>query len=132
MGISFLRKIFGSAADSVVSSSDLSTSADSVPEPVLDSSEFADDEMIDSGQSTSLTHLEGFVLYVVQSLVDEPDQVTVSSLDRNRQTVIQIVCVKKDIGKVIGKSGKTISALRALVSGVAGRSGQRITVDVLD
>ncbi len=131
MGISFLRKIFGSSAEDVAPASESPLSSASVPEPELDSSDL-EDEAIEQEQSVSLERLEGFVLYVVQSLVDEPDQVRVSSVDKDNQTVIQITCVKKDIGKVIGKSGKTISALRSLVSGAAGRVGQRIMVDVLD
>ncbi|NLF93146.1 MAG: KH domain-containing protein [Oligosphaeraceae bacterium] len=131
MGISFLRKIFGSSAEDVVPVSESPSAPVSVPEPELDSSDL-EDEAVEPEQSVSLDRLESFVLYVVQSLVDEPEQVRVNSVDKDHQTVIQITCVKKDIGKVIGKSGKTISALRSLVSGAAGRVGQRIMVDVLD
>jgi len=131
MGISFLRKIFGSSAEDVVPVSESPSAPVSVPEPELDSSDL-EDEAVEPEQSVSLDRLESFVLYVVQSLVDEPEQVRVNSVDKDHQTVIQITCVKKDIGKVIGKSGKTISALRSLVSGAAGRVGQRIMVYVLD
>lgn len=131
MGISFLRKIFGSSADDVVATSETAVQPAAVPEPELDSSDL-EEESVESEQSVSLDRLESFVLYVVKALVDEPDQVSVSSVDKDQLTVIQITCVKKDIGKVIGKSGKTISALRALVSGAAGRLGQRIMVVVLD
>lgn len=132
MGISFLRKIFGSSSEEVVAAADnVLPSAAVVPEPELCNCDY-EEESSDAEQAVSLDRLESFVLYVVKALVDEPDQVSVNSVDKDRMTVIQITCVKKDIGKVIGKSGKTISALRSLVSGAAGRLGQRIMVDVLD
>jgi predicted RNA-binding protein YlqC (UPF0109 family) len=80
----------------------------------------------------SLAGLESFVLYVVRSLVDEPAEVKITTVERDKMSVIQITCVKKDIGKIIGKSGKTIAAIRSLVSGASGRIGLRVTVDVLD
>lgn len=133
MGISFLRKIFGSSSEEVVAAAadNVPQTAAVVPEPELCNSDH-EEESSDAEQAVSLDRLESFVLYVVKALVDEPDQVSVNSVDKDRMTVIQITCVKKDIGKVIGKSGKTISALRSLVSGAAGRLGQRIMVDVLD
>jgi predicted RNA-binding protein YlqC (UPF0109 family) len=76
--------------------------------------------------------MEKFVSYVVCSLVDKPEQVSLTRNVKGDLTVIQVHCFKKDIGKVIGKSGKTISALRVLVSSASARSGQRMTVDVMD
>jgi len=133
MGISFLKKIFGGAADNVVEeTANASVATDKkVPQPKLDAADFADQDK-ENDSAASLAGLEAFVLYVVQALVDEPDQVTLQTVEKNRMNVIQIRCVKKDIGKIIGKSGKTISAIRTLVSSAAGRTGMRITVDVLD
>jgi len=133
MGISFFKKIFGGAADNVVEeTANASVATDKkVPQPKLDAADFADQDK-ENDSAASLAGLEAFVLYVVQALVDEPDQVTLQTVEKNRMNVIQIRCVKKDIGKIIGKSGKTISAIRTLVSSAAGRTGMRITVDVLD
>ena len=133
MGISFLKKIFGGAAENI-SEENTNTSVATnkkVPQPKLNAADFADQDK-GKDSAVSLAGLEAFVLYVVQALVDEPDQVTLQTVEKNRINVIQIRCVKKDIGKIIGKSGKTISAIRALVSGAAGRTGLRVTVDVLD
>ncbi|MBR5078749.1 MAG: KH domain-containing protein [Victivallales bacterium] len=76
--------------------------------------------------------LEDFVAYVSRSLVDNPDAVQVSTLEKDRLSVIQIRSEKRDIGKIVGKSGKTIAAIRLLVSGAGGRIGLRMTVEVLD
>ncbi len=133
MGISFFKKIFGGAAENIAEeNAPISVATDKkVPQPKLNAADFADQDKGEDS-SVSLAGLEAFVLYVVQALVDEPDQVTLQTVEKNRINVIQIRCIKKDIGKIIGKSGKTISAIRALVSGAAGRTGLRVTVDVLD
>ena len=80
----------------------------------------------------SLRELEGFVDYVVKALVDFPDEVTITTVENNEGTSIQIRCRKGDIGKIVGKRGKTIMAIRSLVSGAAGRQRKRVSVDVLD
>ncbi len=82
----------------------------------------------------SLKDLEGFVEYVVKALVDAPDEVKVSTGDAENGggKVIRINCRKDDTGKIIGKKGKTIIALRSLVGGAAGRLQERVTVEVVD
>ena len=84
------------------------------------------------GASGSLQDLESFVDYVVKSLVDNPDEVSVSSVTTGEGATIQIRCNKEDIGKIVGKRGKTIMAIRSLVSGAAGRQRKRVSVDVMD
>ena len=79
-----------------------------------------------------IRELEHFVDYVVRALVDYPDDVNVSSSAGENGTVIRIDCRKEDIGKVVGKRGKTIMAIRSLVSGAGGRLQQRISVEVAD
>ena len=80
----------------------------------------------------SLRDLEGFVDYVVKALVDYPDEVSVNTVENAEGASIQIRCRKEDIGKIVGKRGKTIMAIRSLVSGAAGRQRKRVSVDVLD
>ena len=71
--------------------------------------------------------------YVVKALVDVPDEVKVTTEDGENDTrVIRIYCRKEDTGKIIGKKGKTIIALRSLVGGAAGRLQERVTVEVVD
>lgn len=68
-----------------------------------------------------------FVDYVVKALVDTPSEVTVVSEDDERGTVIRIRCKKEEIGRIIGKNGKTISAIRSLVQVCGGRDAGRRT-----
>ena len=87
-----------------------------------------------SGKSSTgtLRDLEGFVDYVVRSLVDFPDEVNLKLEETAEGCTIQITCRKEDIGKIVGKRGKTIMAIRSLVSGAAGRQHKRVSVEVLD
>lgn len=80
----------------------------------------------------TLHDVEGFVEYVVKSLVDYPDEVSITTVDNQEGATIQIRCRKEDIGKIVGKHGKIIMAIRSLVSSAAGRQRKRISVDVLD
>ena len=80
----------------------------------------------------SVKDLETFVRYVVCNLVDKPQVVTIESEQREKVLVIKVVCQKEDVGKIIGKNGKTIEAIRSLVNGAAGRLGTRANVEVAD
>lgn len=83
-------------------------------------------------RSVSMTDLEGFVEFVAKALVDYPDEVKVSARDGEEGKTIRIYCRAGDRGKIIGKKGKTIMALRSLVAGAAGRSRSRVSVEVPD
>ena len=85
-----------------------------------------------AGNGGTLLELESFVGYVVKSLVDNPDEVKLSTVENDEGATIQIRCRKEDIGKIVGKRGKTIMAIRSLVSGAAGRQRKRVSVDVMD
>ena len=76
--------------------------------------------------------LQGFVEFVVKSLVDHPEEMEVIPEQSEDHCALRIRCHKDDRGKIIGKRGKTITAIRALVSGAAGRQHKRVSVDVLD
>ena len=82
--------------------------------------------------SGSVRDLEGFVGYVVNALVDFPEDVKIQTEESEEGYTIKISCRKEDIGKIVGKRGKTIMAIRSLVSGAAGRQKKRVSVEVLD
>lgn len=74
-----------------------------------------------------------FVDYVVRALVDDPSSVKINLTENEKKmNVINIYCQKADIGKIIGKSGKTIMAIRSLVTGAASRVNKQLTVEVVD
>ena len=87
---------------------------------------------VSDGAAGSLQDLESFVEYVVKTLVDNPAEVEITTVENEDGATIKISCCKEDIGKIVGKRGKTIMAIRSLVSGAAGRQRQRVSVDVMD
>ncbi len=76
--------------------------------------------------------LRSFVEFICCRLVDHAGDVTVKAKQDEKSVCLQISCDKSDIGKVVGKNGKTIAAIRSLVSGAGGRLGRRAIVEVLD
>lgn len=82
--------------------------------------------------AVATAQLQAFVDFVVKALVDAPDKVNVTTATQEGQTTINIACEKRDIGKIIGKSGKTIAAIRMLVSGAGGKLGKKVNVEVLE
>lgn len=126
MAFSFLKKLFGADAKEAGALPPMRDDAPAPEEaPVQETS-------VGDNAPQCLKNLQEFVSYVVTALVDKPQEVTLGLAEKEDLTIIQIHCFKKDIGKVIGKSGKTISALRTLVTSAAARQHLRITVDVMD
>lgn len=127
MGLSFLKRLFGNEAKE----------AGTLP-PMVDAPAVEADASVSATTEAAapspeaLKSLQDFVSYVVSSLVDKPEQVTLGLAEKRDLTIIQVHCFKKDIGKIIGKSGKTITALRTLVSSAAARNRLHVTVDVMD
>jgi uncharacterized protein len=71
--------------------------------------------------------------YLARALVDEPDEVSVESLDEEGgTTVLELRVGEADIGKVIGRGGRTVNALRTVMRACATKQGGRLLVDVVD
>ena len=69
------------------------------------------------------------VKYIIQSLVDEKDQVEVFE-DNNKRITISVA--QSDMGKVIGKQGKVAKAIRTVARALAQKQGERYTIDILE
>lgn len=76
--------------------------------------------------------MKEFVEYVVKALVDYPDEVNVREVDGERTVVFELRLNKTDIGKVIGKNGRTISALRSLLTSAAAKQGRRAVLEIVE
>jgi uncharacterized protein len=75
--------------------------------------------------------MEDFVAYIIKNLVSKPEDVTVSSIDEQEQICIEIRVAAEDVGKVIGRRGNTINALRTIVRTVATRLGRKAQVELI-
>ena len=75
--------------------------------------------------------LKGPVEYVAKALVDHPDAVKVDEVQDGNTTVYELEVDEEDIGKVIGRQGRVVRGLRALVKAAATRKGTRVDLDVV-
>jgi len=77
--------------------------------------------------------VEELLEYLARSLVDKPDEVSVEGFEEDDGTVVLELYVAEDeAGKVIGRGGRTIAALRTVMKAASVRAGHRVLVDVVD
>jgi len=69
---------------------------------------------------------------VAKALVDAPDQVSVNAVDEDGETVLELTVAENDLGKVIGKSGRTARALRTLLSAAGIKAHKRYALEILE
>jgi predicted RNA-binding protein YlqC (UPF0109 family) len=72
------------------------------------------------------------VVWLAEQLVEDKAAVRVSALERDRSTVLELSVAQADLGRVIGRGGKTAKALRAVLDAAARRQGKRAVLDILD
>lgn len=70
--------------------------------------------------------------YMAKALVDNPDDVEIEVIEGERSVILQLKVNPEDIGKVIGKQGRTAQALRTLVKASATKQGKNAIVEILD
>ncbi len=75
--------------------------------------------------------MQALLQTLVRALVDDPDSIDIRQVEDGEWTRYEIRVAPEDTGKVIGKQGRTIRAVRQLVKAAAVRSGERVNVDVI-
>jgi uncharacterized protein len=76
--------------------------------------------------------MKAFIEYVVKELVDYPEQVDIREVDGDRVVVFEVRLNPTDVGKVIGKSGRTITAIRTLLTSAAAKHGKRAMLEIIE
>jgi predicted RNA-binding protein YlqC (UPF0109 family) len=77
--------------------------------------------------------VKDLIEFLARALVDEPESVSVDSFEEDDGTLVYEVRVAEDdVGKLIGRSGRTVNALRTVVRAASVRDGRRVLVDVVD
>jgi len=76
--------------------------------------------------------MENLVRIIAEALVDHPESVSVTTVDREDGTVIELRVAEDDMGKVIGKQGRIAKAIRSVVKAAATRSGDKVSVDIVE
>jgi uncharacterized protein len=79
-----------------------------------------------------VANLKGLVEAIARALADEPDAVRVGESERRGVTVIELQVAPGDLGRVIGRQGRTAAAVRMLLSTAAEGDGKRATLDIRD
>jgi hypothetical protein len=72
------------------------------------------------------------VLWLARELVDRKEAVHVDVIERDRSTVLELTVDPDDLGRVIGRGGRTAKALRTVLDAAARREGKRAVLDILD
>ncbi len=76
--------------------------------------------------------MRDLVLWLARERVDDREAVKVDAIERDRSTVLELSVAEDDLGRVIGRGGKTAKALRTLLDLAARREGRRVVLDILD
>jgi len=76
--------------------------------------------------------LKDLVEYVVKKLVDNPESVSVSEISGEQATIVELRVSPEDLGKVIGKEGRTARALRTLLHAIATKERKRAVLEILE
>ncbi len=78
-----------------------------------------------------MASMKELVEFIVKSLVDDPSQVYVSEINGENAVILEVRVGPEDMGRVIGKDGRTVNAIRTLVKVLAARQGKRVTLELL-
>lgn len=76
--------------------------------------------------------MKELIIYIAKALVDSPSEVSVAEVEGERTTVLELRVAKEDLGKVIGKQGKTARAMRTILSAAGTKLGKRCVLEILE
>ena len=76
--------------------------------------------------------MKELLTYIVQNLVEKPDEVSVTEREANGETVFEVRVADGDMGKVIGRQGRIVKEILILMKAVAQRKGKKVSVEIMD
>lgn len=76
--------------------------------------------------------MKDLISYIARALVDQPDEVTVTEIEGNQTTVLELKVAKSDLGKVIGKKGRTAGAMRTILSATSAKLKKRTVLEIIE
>jgi predicted RNA-binding protein YlqC (UPF0109 family) len=76
--------------------------------------------------------VENFLEFVIRLLVEAPDEVIVTKIEQGSRFIFKVEMRRSDVGKVIGRNGHTITAIRNLLNAAAARSGQQVSLQIVE
>jgi predicted RNA-binding protein YlqC (UPF0109 family) len=76
--------------------------------------------------------MKELIAYIAKSLVDQPDAVKVMEVEGERTSVIELSVAKEDMGRIIGKQGRTVTAMRTLLNAAGMKQKKRTILEIID
>ncbi|MFC1798945.1 KH domain-containing protein [Thermodesulfobacteriota bacterium] len=76
--------------------------------------------------------MKDLVKRIAQALVDDTEQVEVTEVESDRVSILELKVAKEDMGKIIGKQGRTAQAMRTILSAVSGKTKKRIVLEIIE
>lgn len=76
--------------------------------------------------------MKDLIGYIAKALVDNPEEVTVNEVEGNQTSVLELKVAKEDLGKVIGKQGRTARAMRTILSAASAKIKKRSVLEIIE
>ena len=76
--------------------------------------------------------MKDLITYIAKALVDHPEEVSVSEVEGNQTSVLELKVAKEDLGKVIGKQGRTARAMRTILSAASAKIKKRTVLEIIE
>jgi predicted RNA-binding protein YlqC (UPF0109 family) len=76
--------------------------------------------------------MKELIKYIAEALVDNPEQVAVDEIEGNQTSVLELKVSKEDLGKVIGKQGRTARAMRTILSAASAKEKKRTVLEIVE
>lgn len=76
--------------------------------------------------------MKELIEYIAKALVDNPEKVKVTEIEGDRTSVIELAVAKEDLGKVIGKQGRTARAMRTILNAASTKLNKRSVLEIIE
>ncbi|MCD6561069.1 MAG: RNA-binding protein [Desulfobacteraceae bacterium 4484_190.1] len=76
--------------------------------------------------------MKDLIAYIAKALVDKPDEVVITEIEGAQTSVIELKVAKEDLGKVIGKQGRTARAMRTVLSAASAKINKRSVLEIIE
>ena len=76
--------------------------------------------------------MKDLIELIARALVDNPDEVAVTALEGSQATLLELKVAKEDLGKIIGKQGRTARSLRTILSAASGKERRRVVLEIVE
>lgn len=79
-----------------------------------------------------MERVEQLIIYLARALVDQPDQVSLRTSEAEGARLLELKVAPEDVGKIIGRDGRTVGALRTLLGAAAQKQGEKVRLEIQD